>query len=434
MKKSRHPGRSLPRLLAGASFVLIALSFHPPAHAAAGDTVADHVLGQRRFGVAFPASVDGTLLDVADLAIDRSAEPNRVYVASPDLNRVLGWSDIGRFRTGGPADLVLGQPSVFNGASIPSSLGCPAPSATTFCRPTRVAVDSAGNLYVADSWNYRILEFNRPFATDRVADRVFGQQNLTARRVPIQRIDDSLDIAVDTHGNLWALDPAETGRILEFDAPLTHDNQPDRSIAPAPVGACKTGPQAPPCSPVGLAVSPLGDLYVQDHGTGGINRGLVFKRPLATDLRPDFILPSTPGGMVAPFGVFDAAGGLLVIAGRNVWRYPPPLGPETVPEAVSPTLTMAFAGRLALDSAGDLYTATYTGLIADSSVHVLDAPFQASQQRIDGNLPFVRGLAMPTLVAVDRSRPPTTCTWSTPTTGYWPGGTPKGSSTALFRT
>src|SRR3954451_8006624 len=115
---------------------LIALSLSTPLHAAAGDTVADRILGQRRFSTAIPYYVDGTVLDVSDLAIDRSAEPNRVYVASPDLNRVLGWSDIGRFRAGAPADLVLGQPSVFNG--VYTYVACPAPNASTFCQPTRV--------------------------------------------------------------------------------------------------------------------------------------------------------------------------------------------------------------------------------------------------------------------------------------------------------
>jgi sugar lactone lactonase YvrE len=393
-------------LLAGA---LIALCLQSPARAVAGDTVADHVLGQRRFGTAFPASVDGTLLDAADLAIDRSSEPNKVYVASPDLNRVLGWSDIGRFRTGKPADLVLGQPSVFNGVEVPSRVGCPPPSATSLCHPTRVAVDPGGNLYVADSWNYRVLEFNRPFATDRAADRVLGQRGLTARRVPAAILDDWVDVAVDAQGNVWVLDPAGTRRILEYDAPLTHDTRPDRVIEPAaPSGSCRTGPQDPPCLPFGLAVSPRGDLYVQDRTPGGVIRGLIFQRPLATDLRPDFTLPpvTLAGGIAAPDGVFDAAGGLLVIVGRNVWRYPPPLGPGTAPEAVSPVLTAAFGGRLALDSRGNLYTATYPGSIEESSVHVLDAPFQASQQRIDGDLPFIRGLALPTIVAVDRSSSP----------------------------
>src|ERR1700759_3763247 len=108
---------------------LIASSLSAPLNAAAGDTVADRVLGQRRFSTALPYYVDGTVLDVSDPAIDRSAEPNRVYVASPDLNRVLGWSDIGRFRAGAPADLVLGQPSVFNG--VYTYVACPAPNAST---------------------------------------------------------------------------------------------------------------------------------------------------------------------------------------------------------------------------------------------------------------------------------------------------------------
>src|SRR4029077_2683769 len=104
---------------------LLALVLLPAAHAAAGDTVADRVLGQRRFGTAVPYFVDGTALDAADIAIDRSTVPNRVYVASPDLNRVLGWADIGPFRAGAPADLVLGQPSVFNGSSADTDLDCP---------------------------------------------------------------------------------------------------------------------------------------------------------------------------------------------------------------------------------------------------------------------------------------------------------------------
>src|SRR4051794_8994458 len=149
---------------------LIALSLSTPVHAAAGDTVADRILGQRRFSTALPYFVDGTPPHAADLAIDRSAAPNRGYIPSPDLHPVLGWSDIGRFRAGVPPDLVMGQPSVYNGVDIPSYLGCPAPTATALCQPTRVAVDPAGNLYVADAWNFRVLEFDRPFATDRVAD------------------------------------------------------------------------------------------------------------------------------------------------------------------------------------------------------------------------------------------------------------------------
>ncbi|PYQ55660.1 MAG: hypothetical protein DMF53_27660 [Acidobacteria bacterium] len=385
---------------------LIALSLSTPLHAAAGDTVADRVLGQRRFSTAIPYYVDGTVLDVSDLAIDRSAEPNRVYVASPDLNRVLGWSDIGRFRAGAPADLVLGQPSVFNGVDIPSYLGCPVPSAGTFCQPTRVAVDPAGNLYVADLQNFRVLEFDRPFAFDRVADRVFGQASFTARRLPA-RLTDVMDVTVDLAGNLWMIDPRGTRRILEFDAPLSHDTQADRVIEPAPEGSCASGPQAPPCSPVRLTVDPQGNLYVQDQNPGGPFRELVFQRPLTTDLSPDFTLvPLEP--FLLPRGTFDTAGGLIFVSDQHVWRYPPPIGPDTVPEIVSPQLSIPFDGRPALDSRGNLYVASYTSLIPfdDSFVYVVNAPFQAQVSRIGRQARTAQGLAGPDILAIDRSSSP----------------------------
>ncbi|HEY0514127.1 MAG TPA: NHL repeat-containing protein [Thermoanaerobaculia bacterium] len=393
-------------LLAAAWTGLLALS--PPLHAAAGDTIADAVLGQRRFSTDLPYFADGTVLDAADIAIDRSAVPNRVYIASPDFNRVLGWSDIGRFRAGAPADLVLGQPSVFNGSYAGGYLSCPAPaSATTFCRPARVAVDPAGNLYVLDSLNYRVLEFDRPFATDRVADRVFGQASFTSRRLPAQPLNDPADLAVDAHGDLWVIDPAGSRRIFEYDAPLSHDTRPDRVIAAATEAACESGPPQPlPCRPLGLEVSPQGDLYVLDAGfPGSPSRELVYRQPLTTDLLPDFTLAGT-GSTGPPVGVFNPAGDLIFLAGGLVWRYPAPIGPETAPEPLSPRLVPAFGGRPALDTQGNLYVASYQDAVEDSFVYVVDAPFQAETARIGRELKTSRSLALPAPLAVDRSSSP----------------------------
>jgi DNA-binding beta-propeller fold protein YncE len=397
-----------------AGCLLIALASAPPARAAARDTVADRVLGQRGFGTAIPYFVDGTALDAADIAIDRSTVPNRVYVASPDLNRVLGWSDLGRFRAGAPADLVLGQPSVFDGSSGSSFFGCPAPaSATTFCAPDRVAVDPAGNLYVVDAYNFRVLEFDRPFATDRVADRVFGQASFTARKVPVPRpLNYPADLAVDARGNLWVVDPAGSRRILEYDAPVSRgtgpDPTPDRIIAAATEAACAIGAPARPCLPASLELSSQGDLYVLDLGVARSSRRLVYQLPLTTDLKADFTLApeQTAGYLVPQPGVFDAAGNLVFLAYGQVWRYPAPIGPTTTAELLSPQLDIGFIGRPALDSQGNLYVASYETGHQDNFVYVVDPPFQAVAARVGSEYKTTRGLAAPAILAIDRSASP----------------------------
>lgn len=206
--------------------------------AAAGDTIADRILGQRRFTTSFDYFLDGSVFGAQDVAFDRSAVPNRVYVADTDHNRVLGWSDVERFRAGDSADLVLGQPSTTQGAQILQPSECPPPGASRFCVPNHLAVDAGGNLYVADGWNYRVVEFDTPFTADKVADRVFGQESLTARKQPRETFARAGDVAVDSEGNLWMIDVLQDGRILEFDAPTRNDSQPDRTIEKAPLGSC----------------------------------------------------------------------------------------------------------------------------------------------------------------------------------------------------
>src|SRR5437899_950125 len=68
------------------------------------------------------------------------------------------------------ADRVFGQSSF---TSNTCNLG--GPSAGTLCFAAGVAVDRAGNVYVADASNNRVLEYDAPLATDTIADRVFGQ-------------------------------------------------------------------------------------------------------------------------------------------------------------------------------------------------------------------------------------------------------------------
>jgi hypothetical protein len=387
---------------------LAALALALPVHAAAGDTVADSVLGQRRLNTSLPFLIDGRVFSASDVAVDRSATPNRIYLADVDLNRVLGWSDTARFRAGASADLVLGQQSLVTGSFVSTLDECPAPpSPTSFCRPSRVAVDPSGNVYVVDSFNDRVLEFDRPFATDRTADRVFGQPDFISRG----RSDDEeagfsrelLDVAADGAGNVWMADPSGSRRLLEFDNPLTHDTLPDRVIEPAAVEDCdRRHPQDRLCLPYELAISPQGDLYVQDAALfGGLTLLRVFRQPLTTDLTPDFEL--SPAGF--PGLGFDPAGNLYFTSGTALNRLPAPAGPGTRFETVFPGTTTDISGRLDVDTSGNVYTAHYRLAFRESVnfVYAFQPPFQAKPQRL-GRIkqPNDGSLFHPSLVAVDR--------------------------------
>src|SRR5208282_5694241 len=82
------------------------------------------------------------------------------------------------------ADMVFGQPSLSskNCADGVISTNVSGLGPDSLCGPTGVALDSANNLYVADTGDNRVLEYNTPLlktqtagSGDNVADLVLGQ-------------------------------------------------------------------------------------------------------------------------------------------------------------------------------------------------------------------------------------------------------------------
>src|SRR5271154_1701081 len=151
-----------PALLIAVAIIGAALV--APSIAMQGDTVAGRVLGQ------FDLVHNGLNLIDANgiwspraIAIDSSVTPNRLYVSDSGNSRILGYKDAATFGNGGAADLVIGQPDFISGTSE-LDFGCVSASANSLCDPVGVAVDSAGNLYVADTGNSRVLEYSAPFA------------------------------------------------------------------------------------------------------------------------------------------------------------------------------------------------------------------------------------------------------------------------------
>ncbi len=279
-----------------------------------GDTTADGVLGQVGFVQIAQNFRDGRGVATsffspgfADVAIDRSVSPNRVFAADPGNNRVLGWSNISLFASHAPATIVIGQPNVYAGACNQNAASGAAPSASTLCFPTSVAVDSAGRLYVADRENNRVLMYIAPFTTDRVADDVFGQDggfesgvcNAPFGTPTAATLCKPSGVAVDAAGNLYASD-TDNNRALEYNTPEaitaaagSGDTTADRvfgqgnnfSTVLANQGG---GPSSTTLSgPRGLTVDVSNNLYIADLTN---NRVLIYVTPLTTNTTADKVL------------------------------------------------------------------------------------------------------------------------------------------------
>jgi sugar lactone lactonase YvrE len=118
------------------------------------------------------------------------------------------------FATGMNADLVIGQTGFSTSICTTTSSGMGAPFALAF--------DSAANLWVADTWSNRILEYQPPFTTGMSASLVIGQPNFTsnATGTTSSTFTEPTSIAFDSNGDLWAADP-QNNRVLEFQKPFT---------------------------------------------------------------------------------------------------------------------------------------------------------------------------------------------------------------------
>lgn len=97
----------------------------------------------------------------AGMAVDFSSAVPHLYVSDTYNNRILGYYDLRNIQPGQYADIVIGQPDFLH--SVPNYPNGQS-SSNNLTTPTGLAVDSAGNLYVADTGNGRVLRFPAPFA------------------------------------------------------------------------------------------------------------------------------------------------------------------------------------------------------------------------------------------------------------------------------
>ncbi len=192
----------------------------------AGSTTATQVYGQ---GGSFTTGIvnnggisANSLNDPFGLTLDSSGD---LYVADNNNNRVLFYP-----YSSTTATRVYGQ----GGSFTTNTANNGGVSANSLNGPQSVALDSSGNLYVADYFNNRALFY--PFGST-TATRVYGQggsfTSNSANTVNANGLSNPAALALDGSGNLYVADKSNN-RVLEYGSFGNVNVCPSGQSTPAP--------------------------------------------------------------------------------------------------------------------------------------------------------------------------------------------------------
>ena len=193
--------------------------------------------------------------------------------------------------------------------------------------PSGVAVDTAGNVYIADNLNNRVLKL--------------GSGSATQVELPFTGLKGPSGLAVDTAGNVYVTD----GLSSVFELPAGSTKQVKLPFADI----------AGLNSPEGVAVDRAGNVYITDYYTKR-----VLKLPAASSTPVE--LPFT--GMTAPWGVAVGSGGNIYVTNAEMTTNASNNGVFHLPAGSNTPVKLPFTGlkrpvAVAVDAAGNVYAADY---------------------------------------------------------------------------
>ncbi|HVP12137.1 MAG TPA: NHL repeat-containing protein [Phycisphaerae bacterium] len=293
----------------------------------ANGAAADLVLGQADFasnlanrGGANPAA--NTISGPRSVVVDSAG---RLYVADSSNFRILRFDP--PFSNGMNAVQVFGQAGSFTTAN---QAAINAATADNLGNPDGIGIDPQDNLFCTDRFLSRVVRYNTPATTDTTADLVIGQPNFTSAggnqgaTPAANTVDHCIACFIDAAGNLYVADEFNN-RVLLFPAPLSNNMNASRVYGQP--NFTTNGPNQGGISansmngPVGVAIDPIsGNLYVAD---GPNMRILEFTTPQTNSTASrvfgqggDFTTNTVNKGGVSADSIDDVAGVSLDAAGN----------------------------------------------------------------------------------------------------------------------
>jgi len=243
-----------------------------------------------------------SFFDLSGIGVDAAGNLYIVEAATSRIHKV----------SGGIITTVAG-----NGFTGFSGDGGPATSASLF-NPSAVAVDAAGNLYIADWENFRIRKVSGGTITTIAGNGSFGFSGDGGPATDAS-LAEPADIAVDAAGNLYIAD-------LQNDRVRKVSNGIITTVAGNGTEGF-SGDDGPATNaslnfPSGLAVDAKGDLYIADSLNNRVRK--------------------------------VSSGIITTVAGSGTAGFSGDGGPAT-----SASLSLPFSSGIAVDGAGNLYIADY---------------------------------------------------------------------------